>query len=442
MQSRLKFAFAVILAIIAAPLTAQDRPVIEIDVNGGVIEPMNIALANFIAETGGAGDYATNIAAVIASDLTGTGLFREIPSSAHIARVDSINASIEFGDWRAINAQVLIIGSVATDSAGSLTVKFRLYDAVTQREIGSGVQLAGNEGQWRRIAHKLADTIYTRLTGQGGYFDSRVVFVAESGPKDARRKQLAIMDYDGASLQMLTDDTSIVLAPRFSPNGRDVLYTSYENGAPQVFLLNVDSQQRQVLLTDATNMSFAPRFAPDGQSVIMSSTDGGNTDLYRVDLATRATTRLTDDGSIDTAPSYAPDGSRIVFESDRGGSQQLYIMSASGGEATRISFGEGRYATPVWSPRGDLIAFTKIMGGRFHIGVMNVDGSGERLLTESFLDEAPTWSPNGRVLMFFRESSGENGAPQIYSVDLSGRTLRQVPTAGSFASDPAWSPLR
>jgi len=441
MKIRLTSLFALVIALLAAPLFAQERPVIELDINGGMIEPMNIALASFIPETDGAGDYAANIASVIASDLTGTGLFREIPSTAHIARVDSIDASIEFGDWRAINAQLLVIGAVATGSNGELTVKFRLYDAVTQREIGSDVQLAGSQGQWRRMAHKLADTIYTRLTGQGGYFDSRVVFVAESGPKDARLKRLAVMDYDGANLQYLTDDAALVLAPRFAPNGREILYTSYENGLPQVFLLDVDTGQREVLLADAQNMSFAPRFAPDGLSVVMSSSDGGNTDIYRVDLASRATTRLTNDGSIDTAPSFSPDGSQIVFESDRGGSQQLYVMPANGGEAVRISFGEGRYATPVWSPRGDLIAFTKIMGGRFHIGVMRPDGSGERLLTESFLDEAPTWAPNGRVLMFFRETSGENGAPQIYSVDLSGRTLRMVPTAGSFASDPAWSGL-
>ncbi|MEX0969025.1 MAG: Tol-Pal system beta propeller repeat protein TolB [Paracoccaceae bacterium] len=440
-MSRFQTIIALLLALVAAPLAAQERPVIEIDISGGVIEPMNIALASFVPETGDAGDLATNIASVITSDLTGTGLFREVPTSAHIGRVDSINATIEFADWRAINAQILVIGSVAAGASGELTVKFRLFDVVTQRPIGDGVQLAGSQAQWRRMAHKLADTIYTRLTGQGGYFDSRVVFVAESGPKDARLKRLAVMDYDGANLQFLTDSSAIVLAPRFAPNSRDVLYTSYENGAPQVFLLNVDSGQRQVLLADALNMTFAPRYAPDGLSVVMSMEQNGNTDLYTVDLASRQATRLTSDGSIETGPSYSPDGSLIAFESDRSGGQQLYIMPANGGAATRISNGEGRYATPVWSPRGDLIAFTKIMNGRFHIGVMNTDGTGERLLTESFLDEAPTWSPNGRVLMFFRETSGANGAPQIYSVDLSGRTLRMVPTAGNFASDPAWSGL-
>mgnify|MGYP003665140473 CR=1 FL=1 len=439
--SRFQTIIALLLALVAAPLGAQERPVIEIDVSGGVIEPMNIALARFVPETPDAGDYAANIASVITSDLTGTGLFREIPQEAHIGRVESINATIEFADWRAISAQILVIGSVAASATGELTVKFRLFDVVTQRPIGDGVQLAGSQLQWRRMAHKLADTIYTRLTGQGGYFDSRVVFVAENGPKDARLKRLAVMDYDGANLQFLTDDSAIVLAPRFAPNARDVLYTSYENGAPQVFLLNLDTGQRQVLLADALNMTFAPRFAPDGASVVMSMEQGGNTDLYSVNLATREATRLTTDGSIDTAPSYAPDGSRIAFESDRSGGQQIYVMPAGGGEAVRISNGEGRYATPVWSPRGDLIAFTKILAGRFHIGVMNVDGTGERLLTESFLDEAPTWAPNGRVLMFFRETAGENGAPQIFSVDLSGRTMRMVPTAGNFASDPAWSGL-
>lgn len=437
------FLAAIVFAVAAplvAPLAAQDRPVIEIDVTGGVVEPMTLALASFIPETTAAADYASNIAAVITSDLSGTGLFREIPPSAHVGRVSNINAPIEFADWRAVNAQLLVIGAVSTGSGGSLTVRFRLFDVVTQRPIGDGVQLAGSQGQWRRMAHKLADTIYTRLTGQDGYFDSRVVFVAETGPKNARLKRLAVMDYDGANLQYLTDDRALVLAPRFAPNAREVLYTSYQNGTPQVFLMNLDTGRSEVLLSDSLSMTFAPRFSPDGNSVIMSLEQGGNTDIYSVNLANRVATRLTSDGSIETAPSYAPDGGQIVFESDRGGSQQLYVMSAGGGEARRISFGDGRYATPVWSPRGDLIAFTKMMGGRFHIGVMRPDGSGERLLTESFLDEGPTWSPNGRVLMFFRETAGANGAPQIYSVDLSGRTMRQVPTGG-FASDPAWSAL-
>ena len=172
----------------------------------------------------------------------------------------------------------------------------------------------------------------------------------------------------------------------------------------------------------------------------MSFTSGGATDIYLLDLATRTTRRLTSSPGIDTAPSFAPDGSKIAFESDRGASQQIYVMDPDGSNQRRISFGEGSYGTPVWSPRGDLIAFTKRAGGRFHIGVMRPDGTGERLLTSSYLDEGPTWAPNGRVLMFFREPPGSDGVPQLFTVDVYGRGERKVPTPYG-ASDPAWSPL-
>ncbi len=422
---------------IAGPVSAQ-QPTLKIDVTGGVVEPVPFAIPGFIAENSASTAIANNITRVIAEDLLSTGLFREIAKAAHISGVSNFNAPVQFADWRAINSQALIVGAVNSTS-GRLTVKFRLWDVFAQTPMGDGVQLSGSPENWRRISHKVADAVYSRLTGETGIFDSKIVFVSETGPKNDRRKRLAIMDHDGAGLNFLTDDSALVLSPRFSPNNRDILYTSYETGVPRVYLMNVDTLQRRVF-KNLPGMGFAPRFSPDGGTIVMSISERGNTDIYTVDLSSGQSTRLTSGPSIDTSPSYSPDGKQIVFESDRGGSQQLYIMSANGGDAKRISFGNGRYATPVWSPRGDLVAFTKIVGGRFHIGVMRVDGSQERLLTASFIDEAPTWSPNGRVLMFFRVSSGSNGAPQIYSVDVTGRNLHMVPTP-SFASDPAWSGL-
>ncbi|MBL4873899.1 MAG: Tol-Pal system protein TolB [Rhodobacteraceae bacterium] len=432
-------ALGLMLALVsfAAPISAQ-QPTLKIDVTGGVIEPVPFAIPTFIAENSASTAIANNITRVIAEDLLSTGLFREIPKAAHISGVSNFNAPVQFADWRAINSQALIVGAV-NSSGGRLTVKFRLWDVFAQAPMGDGVQLSGSPENWRRISHKVADAVYSRLTGETGYFDSKIVFVSESGPKNDRRKRLAIMDYDGAGLAYLTNDENIVLAPRFSPNNRDILYTSYETGIPRVYLMNVDTLQRRVF-ANLPGMGFAPRFAPDGNKIVLSISERGNTDIYTVDLASGQRTRLTSGPSINTAPSFSPDGKQIVFESDRGGSQQLYIMSVNGGDAKRISFGNGRYATPVWSPRGDLVAFTKIVGGRFHIGVMRLDGTQERLLTASFIDEAPTWSPNGRVLMFFRVTSGANGAPQVYSVDITGRNMHQVPTP-SFASDPAWSGL-
>ena len=424
---------------LAAPAQAQSGP-LRITITDGVIEPLPFAVPDFQAETAGAEQLARDIARVVAEDLTGSGLFREIPAQAFISQVASFAQPVAYPDWRAINAQALITGAVAVNG-NQLTVKFRLYDVFSGAELGEGLQFVGTTSGWRRMGHKVADAAYSRITGEGGYFDSRVVYVAESGPKDNRLKRLAIMDYDGANIQYLTDSGSIVLAPRFSPSGDRVLYTSYESGIPRINLLDVNTVGRQQITTEAGEMAFSPRFSRDGRQVIYSLANGGNVDIYRTDLATGQHQRLTSAPSIETAPSFSPDGSQIVFESDRSGTQQIYIMPAGGGEPRRVSFGEGRYASPVWSPRGDLIAFTKQQAGRFHIGVMRTDGSEERLLTASSLDESPTWAPNGRVLMFTRETLGAGGAPALYSVDVSGRNLRQVPT-GSMASDASWGPLQ
>ena len=440
MTKALAFLAALLVGLSGATLAVAQSGPLRIEITDGVVEPLPYAVPDFIAETSESSEMAVNLARVVADDLTGTGLFREIPREAHISPPTSFASPVQFADWRAINAQALITGAVAV-SGGTVTVKFRLYDVFAGTELGSGLQFAGPVDGWRRMAHKVADAVYSRITGESGYFDSRVVFVSETGPKNQRAKRLAIMDYDGANVQYLTDSSAIVLAPRFSPTGDRVLYTSYETGFPRIKVLAVGTVDSRTLQTSAGEMSFAPRFAPNGQTVIYSLTNGGNTDIFGMDINSGAEVRLTNTPAIETAPSFSPDGSRIVFESDRSGTQQLYIMPAGGGEAQRISFGEGRYGTPVWSPRGDLIAFTKQNNGRFHIGVMRTDGSEERLLTASFLDEGPTWAPNGRVLMFTRETQGADGRASLYSVDVSGRNLKRVPTPDG-ASDPSWGPLQ
>ena len=432
-----------VLALVWASLAmAQDGP-LRIEITEGVVEPLPYAVPDFLAETAEARQFAQQIARVVADDLTGTGLFREIPREAHISQITSFGSPVQFADWKAINAQALITGAVSVDGAGRVVVKFRVWDVFAGTELGQGMQFAGTSDGWRRMAHKVADQVYSRITGETGYFDSRVVFVSESGPKDRRAKRLAIMDYDGANVQFLTGSSALVLAPRFSPGGERVLYTSYETGVPRVHVLDVGNVQSRVLQAQGQDgvMSFAPRFAPDGQTVVYSLTQGSNTDIWAMDIASGATRQLTSAPSIETAPSFSPDGRQIVFESDRSGTQQLYVMPAGGGEATRISFGQGRYSTPVWSPRGDMIAFTKQNAGRFHIGVMRTDGSEERLLTASFLDEGPTWAPNGRVIMFSRETQGAQGASSLYTVDISGRNLKRVRTPEG-ASDPSWGPLQ
>lgn len=441
MMTRILTLLAALLVLALPPMaTAQDGP-LRIEITEGVIEPLPFAVPDFVASDAASAEMSRNIARVIAADLVGTGLFREISQDAFISRVTSFSSPVQFADWKAINAQALITGAVDVDSTGKVVVRFRVWDVFAGKELDNGLQLVGTTDGWRRIAHKVADQVYSRITGESGYFDSRLVFVAETGPKGQRAKRLAIMDYDGANVKYLTDSANIVLAPRFSPTGDRILYTSYESGFPRVYLLDVASVSRRELENQAGTMSFAPRFSPDGRTVVYSLITGGNTDIYRMDIASGASARLTSAPSIETAPSYSPDGSQIVFESDRSGSNNLYVMPAGGGEARRISGGKGQYGTPVWSPRGDYIAFTKQSKGRFHIGVMRTDGSEERLLTASFLDEGPTWAPNGRVIMFTRETQGAQGQASLYSVDITGRNLRQVATA-TGASDPSWSPLQ
>jgi TolB protein len=418
---------------------AQSGP-LRIEITEGVIEPLPFAVPDFIAETAAAAEWGPRLAQLVAQDLTGSGLFRQIPASAFISRPQTFGAPVQFADWKAINAQALVLGAVSV-TGDRISVKFRVYDVFSGAELGQGLQFDGTTDGWRRVAHKIADQVYSRITGEQGYFDSRVVFVSESGPKDDRRKRLAIMDYDGANVQYLTGSEAIVLAPRFSPTGDRVLYTSYATGQPRIHILDVGNTRARILEQAPGTQSFSPRFSPDGRAVVFSLAQGANTDIYRLDLASGTTTRLTNTPAIETSPSFSPDGSRIVFESDRSGAQQIYVMPATGGAAQRISFGPGRYGSPVWSPRGDRIAFTKRSQGRFHIGVMRTDGSEERLLTASFLDESPTWSPNGRVIMFTRETQGASGSASLYSVDISGRNLQRVPTPEG-GSDPSWGPLQ
>jgi TolB protein len=420
-----------------APGAALAQTPLRIEITEGVIEPVPYAIPDFVPENGAAGQYAQSIARVIANNLSGTGLLREIPASAQIGRITSFESPVQFSDWRAVNTRALITGAVRVNG-NQITVKFRLFDVVSGQQLGDGLQLDGNTDAWRRMAHRVSDQVYQRLTGETGYFDSRVVFIAESGPRNNRRKQVAIMDQDGENTQYLTDGTALAFAPRFSPTGDRILFTSYDTGFPRVYLMDVSSRRRQVIGDQPGEMTFAPRFSPDGQSVVYSLSVDGRTDLYLLNLTSGQRWQLTTTDAIDTAPSYSPDGARVAFESDRSGNSQLYVMPVSGGAAERISFGQGRYSTPVWSPRGDLVAFTKSLNGRFHIGVMRLDGSNERILTSSYLDEGPTWSPNGRVIMFTREEAG--GDPTLMSVDITGRNLRRVPTPGP-ASDPSWSPL-
>ncbi len=401
----------------------------------GTIAPIPIAIPFFL---GPDPKLAADIAEVVTADLGNSGLFEPLDRASFLEQVRDVNAAPRFPDWRSIRADALVVGEVGLGQDGRIVAQFRLWDVTTGKQL-AGQRFATSAQNWRRVGHIIADQVYKQLTGESGYFDTRVVYVDETGPKERRVKRLAVMDQDGYNVRLLSRGQELVLTPRFSPTNQEITFMSYAGDQPRVFLMNLETGQRETV-GDFPGMTFAPRFSPDGQRVILSLQDGGNSAIYEMDLRTKQRRQLTPGTSIDTSPSYAPDGRQVVFESDRDRSQQIYVMGSDGSNAHRISQGEGSYSTPVWSPRGDYIAFTKQLGGRFLIGVMRPDGSGERVLTEGYHNEGPTWAPNGRVLMFFRESQGANGGSRIFSIDLTGYNERQIKTP-AFASDPAWSPL-
>lgn len=433
------------LALAIAVISFSPRHAIadlSIDITRGVFEPLPIAVLSFNAAQQNETEYGRDIASVVAADLRNSGLFKPLDPATFIEQEIGLDAAPRFAEWRAINAPALLNGRVQLLPDGRLKVEFRLWDVFAEQQM-IGLAYFTEPKNWRRIAHIIADAVYKRMTGEEGYFDTRIVYVSESGPLDQRIKRLAIMDQDGENHRFLTDGSDLVLTPRFSPTLQEITYLSYRSGQPRVYIYNIDSG-RQEVIGEFTGMTFSPRFSADGMQLIMTIAEGGNSDVYTMDLRTRQLRRLTTNSSIDTSPSFAPDGRRIVFESDRGGTQQLYVMDTDGGNVRRISYGEGRYGTPVWSSRGDLIAFTKIVRGRFFIGVMRPDGTGERLLTEGFHVEGPTWAPNGRVLMYFAQepirAGGGGGRSRLFSIDLTGHNQREIVTPMD-ASDPAWSPL-
>jgi TolB protein len=430
----LRFALIVLGLLMAA--LSQPAAALEGVVTGGKINPLPIAVTPFIS-SGGTNEIAGMMNEVITNDLARSGYFNPLAPESFIEQISDFNQEPRFQDWRQAQAQALVTGQVFNNGS-RIQVEFKLFDVNSQQQI-EAQQFSTSPKNARRIAHLVSDLIYKKLTGFDGYFDTRIVFVDEEGSKGGRVKKLAVMDQDGFNVRPLTKGDDIVITPRFSPNSQEITYMSIGKGTPRVYLMNLDTRQREIV-GEFANMSFAPRFSPDGQRVIMSllEEDGRNSNIHVLDLRSRQVTRLTNSPSINTAPSYSPDGNQITFESDRGGSQQIYVMNSDGSGQNRISFGNGRYSTPVWSPDGVNIAFTKQAGGKFAIGVMKPDGSGERILTEGFHNEGPTWAPNGRVLMFFRDTQGESGGPQLYSVDVTGYNEQKVPTP-NFSSDPSWS---
>jgi len=431
--------FLILLAALAAFATAPlpAFAALQVDVNAGNFQPLPIAIPDFVPGGPNDAQVGANIAGVVRADLERSGLFKPLDPKGFVEHITNINTVPTFSSWRTIGAQGLVTGQVTQQPDGRLRVDFRLWDVSAASQM-AGMQFFTTPENWRRIAHMVSDAIYERITGDKGYFDTRIVFISETGPAMKRVKRLAIMDEDGANPIFLTNGSYMVLTPRFNPTAQMIAYMSYIGAKPRIYLFDIETG-KQEQLGNFPNMTFSPRFSPDGNQVALSLETAGNSDIYLMDLRTRAIRRLTTDPAIDTAPSFSPDGRQIAFESDRGGSKQIYVMNVDGSGQRRISFSAGENGTPVWSPRGDLLAFTKQQGSHFTIGVMRPDGSGERMITNGYHDEGPTWAPNGRVLMFTRESPGGRGA-QIWSVDVTGRNERRVMTPGD-ASDPAWSPL-
>ena len=423
---------------------------IEIDITRGNLDPLPIAISPLYIEPGSKDinqgetiikNVGERIAKVIEVNLKRSGLFNPLKKDSFVQKPDIAHVKPRFEDWRLIKSQALVTGKI-TVTEDKLRVEFRLWDVIAAKEMVA-LAFSTTPENWRRVAHIISDKIYQRLTGEQGYFDTRIIYVSETGKKTQRLKKLAIMDQDGANVKYLTLGNELVLTPRFSPKNQLVTYLSYFRNLPRVYLLDIETGVQEVV-GDFPGMTFAPRFSPDGEKIIMSFAKDGNSDIYTMNLKTRVVEKITEHSSIDTSPSYSPDGKFICFNSDRSGLQQIYVMRSDGSNVKRITFGKGLYGTPVWSPRGDLIAFTKVHKGRFYIGVMRPDGSGERLLTENYYQEAPSWSPNGRVLIFYREtksdSEGKGFSAKLWSIDLTGYNERLIETE-TDGSDPSWSSL-
>ena len=415
---------------------------LRIKINSGQVEPLQIAIANFTGKEGESSKIGMQISTVVSNNLVGSGQFKAIESAAFIAPPTNPSVRPNFTDWTPLGIKALITGSVKNINEQQIEVEFRLWDVIAETDL-IGLRLSVNSKAWRRVAHIISDEIFERLSGDSGYFDTRIVYVAESGPQNKRIKRLAIMDQDGENHQFLTDGSFLVLTPRFSPTSQEITYLAYFKNEPRVYIFNLETGQQE-LLGSFPGMTFAPRFSPSGEKIIMSLAEKGVTDIYTMDLNNQEVKRLTNSPSIDTSPSFSPDGKKIIFNSDRGGTQQLYIMDSNGRNVKRISFGKGRYATPVWAPKGELIAFTKMLKNKFYIGVMSPDGSGERLLAQGYLVEGPTWAPNGRVLMYFKQEApiddGKSTSVNLFKIDITGFRETRIVTP-SDGSDPAWSPL-
>jgi len=415
---------------------------IRIKINSGQVEPLPVAIADFTGNEGNSNQIGRQISEVISNNLVGSGQFKAVESAAFIAPPTSPSVRPNFTDWSPLGIKALVTGLVKNINNEEIEVEFRLWDVIAETDL-IGLRLTVASKAWRRVAHIISDEIFERLSGDSGYFDTRIVYVSESGPQNKRLKRLAIMDQDGENHQYLTDGSFLVLTPRFSPTSQEITYLAYFKNEPRVYIFNLETGQQE-LLGSFPGMTFAPRFSPSGDKIIMSLAEKGITDIYTMNLNNQEVERLTNSNSIDTSPSYSPDASKIIFNSDRGGSQQIYIMDANGKNIKRISFGEGRYATPVWAPKGELIAFTKMHKNKFYIGVMAPDGSGERLLAEGYLVEGPTWAPNGRVLMYFKQDrpvdDGKSTNVNLYKIDITGFRETRIITP-SDGSDPAWSPM-
>ncbi len=423
---------------------------IEVDITRGNLDPLPIAVSPLSIDENSRQNFekilkkrniGEEISKIIEVNLKTSGLFNPLNKDAFLQAPDIANLKPRFEDWNLIKAQALITGKVSYIDE-KLRVEFRLWDVLAGKQMDAKA-FTTVPTNWRRVGHIITDKVYQRLTGEKGYFDTRIIYVAEEGPKTKRIKKLAIMDQDGANNKFLTLGNELVLTPRFNPTSQMVTYLSYFRNLPRVYLLDIETGTQEVV-GDFPGMTFAPRFSPDGKKIIMSFAKDGNSEIYTMDLENRIVEKITNHPSIDTSPSFSPDGKLICFNSDRSGYQQIYVMKSDGSNVKRISFGKGLYGTPVWSPRGDLIAFTKLHKGKFYIGVMRTDGSGERLLTENFYQEAPSWSPNGRVLIFYRETKtddkGEGFSAKLWSIDLTGYNERMVKTP-TDASDPSWSSL-
>ncbi len=419
------FRVAAMLVASVAVLAARAQLTIDITTSGGRQVPIAVM------PMAGDGSQPQSVSDVVAADLARTGLFKLV-NTAGVTPLPTEPSQVNFPDWTARSAEALVIGKIEPVSEGRVEVRFRLFDVGKQSQLASYSYVVA-PAQLRATAHRIADVIYERLTGDKGVFSTKITYVVKNG----RRYELQVADADGFNAQSVLASNEPIMSPSWSPDGSRLAYVSFDQKKPVVVVQNLAQGTTRVVANFRGNNS-APAWSPDARFLAVALSKDGLTQVYRVPANGGDAERLTESAGIDTQPGFSPDGQWIAFTSDRGGSPQVYRMPAAGGPATRLTF-EGTYNVgPRYSPDGKSIAFVQREGGRYRIASLELATGQVSVLTDGTLDDSPSYAPNGKMILYEAQVGGRG---QLAAVSGDGRVRQRLTSAAGDVQDPAWGPM-